>query len=66
MAKIIYLAEMITQPEAKDPIIPPEFLEQLELKIENLEELRAEFWKNRCHHIFARIKTTIVTILLKN
>lgn len=45
LAKIIYLAEMMTQPEASNPIIPPEFLEKLELQIDDPEALREEIFE---------------------
>jgi len=47
LSKIIYLAEMLTQPEPKDPTmpIPLEFLEQFEIKIDNQEDLRKEVFE---------------------
>lgn len=45
LAKIIYLAEMLTQSEAKDPLIPAEFLEQLELQIDDQTALREEIFE---------------------
>ncbi|MEI8377338.1 MAG: HDOD domain-containing protein [bacterium] len=44
MARIVYLAEMLIQPNPKNPIIEDEFMEQLGIEIEDLEELRQEIF----------------------